>query len=176
MSTACHWEYPPVYRKRIVFGLIAAGLPLFASAAAQHPAETATDHPAPSAHANAVAGQASAARIEACMHASDALLTNLEKGDGTAAAARFSALLKTKVQPSQLDQLWAHVTSRAGTLQGRGTPQNAMFQQDVVIVLPLQFARVNLNFQVACNGHDQVDGFFLRPMAPPAGAPPASGS
>lgn len=164
-----------MHRKLIVFGLIAAGVPLLASAAAQHPAEAAKDHPAPSAHANAVAGQASAARIEACMHATDTLLGNLEKGDGTAAAARFSAMLKTKVQPPELDQVWAHVTSQAGQLKGRGTPQNAMFEQDVVIVLPLQFEKVNLNFQVACNAQDQVDGFFLRPAAPPAGAPPASG-
>lgn len=162
--------------KLIAIALVCAGLPVAAAAAAQHPAETAKDHPAPSAHANAVAGQASAARIEACMHATDALLSNLEKGDSTAAAIDFSDSLKPKVDPAVLRDLWPRVTSQSGKLLGRGTPQNAMFQNDVVVVLPLRFEKMSLNFQVACNDSNRIDGFFLRPASPPPGpAPAASG-
>lgn len=158
--------------------LLAATLLILAGstfAAAQHPAASARPHPAPGAHANAVAGQADAARIEACTNAANALVDNLEKGDAKAATADFDATMQANLGADKLDAVWKQVGEQAGKLQGHGTPQNMMYEGYAVITLPLQFEKGGLNAQVACDADGKVAGFFLRPAAAPSGAAPTSG-
>lgn len=156
-------------RKLIFAALVALAMPAMSMAAGQqHPADTAQDHPAASAHANAMAGQANAARIEACTATTNALIDHLEKGDFTAATANFDANMKANLDADKLGQFWKQVASQVGALQGRGAPQNMMYEGHAVITLPLHFEKGDANAQVACDADGKVAGFFLRPASTPA--------
>lgn len=135
------------------------------AAGQQHPADTARDHPAASAHANATAGQAGAARIETCTATTNTLIDNLEKGDFTAATSNFDATMKANLGAGKLGQFWKQVMGQVGTLQGRGAPQNMMYQGHAIITLPLHFEKGDANAQVACDADGKVAGFFLRPAS-----------
>lgn len=148
-------------------------LPALASAAT--PASTERAHPSNSAHAAAVAGQADATRIEACTHATTALVGNLDKGDFKGATADFDATMQANLGADKLGAVWQQVSHQFGALQGHGTPQNMLYQGDVVISLPLRFAHGSINAQVACDAAGKVAGFFLRPASAPAAAASSSG-
>jgi len=158
-----------VHRTLILATLVTLATPAISWAAGQqHPADTARDHPAASAHANAMAGQAGAARIETCTATTNTLIDHLEKGDFTAATANFDANMKANLGTDKLSQFWKQVTGQVGTLQGRGAPQNMMYQGHAVITLPLHFEKGDANAQVACDADGKVAGFFLRPASTPA--------
>lgn len=155
-------------QRLVMFAVLAATLPALAFAGG--PASTEHAHPSASAHANAMAGRASAARIEACTHAATALIANLDKGDFKAAMSDFDARMTANLGADKLAAAWQQVGQLVGTLQTQGAPQNAMYQGDVVVLLPLHFSKGNINAQVACDASDKVAGFFLRPVAAPAGS------
>lgn len=142
-----------------------AGLPVFASAAGQPTAATGNPHSSSSAHANAVAGQANAARIEACTIAANKLLDNLDKGNAKAATANFNATMQANLSAAKLAEAWRQVTLRMGSLQSRGTPQNAIYQDHTFATVPLHFKNVELNAQVVCDTDGKIAGFFLRPSS-----------
>ncbi|TAM92947.1 MAG: DUF3887 domain-containing protein [Rhodanobacteraceae bacterium] len=152
-----------MYRTLIVAILLAAPVPAFA--AGQHPSATARPHPSFSAHANAMAGQADAARIEACGHLSDAMLGALDKGEYKAATSDFDARMQAGLDPGKLAKVWASVGTQLGKLETRGTPQTVMYEGIPVITTPLQFEKGNLAAQVACDNDGKVAGFYLRPVA-----------
>ena len=157
-----------MHRKQI-FTLAALVLPAIALAAGQqHPADTARDHPATNAYANATAGQANAARIEACTATANTLIDHLEKGDFKTATSNFDATMKANLDAGKLGQFWKQVTSQVGTLQSRGAPQNMMYEGHAVITLPLHFEKGDANAQVACDADGKVAGFFLHPASTPA--------
>ncbi len=163
-------------RHPLIVAALIAILPLSAPVIgqAQHPADTARPHPAPKAHANAVAGQADAARIEACTHATDTLIDNLEKGDYKAATADFDATMSANLGADKLGEVWQSIGAQAGKLEHRGTAQSAMYQGHTIVALPLHFQKADVNAQVACDANDKVAGFFLRPAAAPAASAPGS--
>lgn len=161
-------------RKLVLAVLGASMLPLFALAAGQHPADSARAHPAASAHANAVAGQADAARIEACTAAANTLIDNLEKPDYQAATADFDATMQASLTADKLGEVWQSIGKQAGKLEGRGAAQNAIYEGHAIVTLPLHFERVDANAQVACDADGKIAGFFVRPAAAPASPPPAS--
>src|SRR5690348_18184229 len=113
-------------RRQLILATLAAFIMPAMSLAAgqQHPADTAQDHPAASAHANAMAGAAGAARSETCTATTNTLIDHLEKGDFMAATSNFDANMKANLDANKLGQFWKQVASHVGTLQGRGTPQN----------------------------------------------------
>lgn len=152
-----------MHRTLIVTVLLAAPAPAFA--AGQHPSASARPHPSSGAHANAVAGQTNAARIEACGHLSDALLGALDKGDYKAATSDFDARMLAGLDPGKLAKAWASVGTQLGKLETRGTPQTVMYEGIPVITTPLQFEKGNLAAQVACDNDGKVAGFYLRPVA-----------
>lgn len=123
----------------------------------------AAPHPAPRAHANAVAGQADAARMEACAHRSSALLDALDKGDYQAATTNFDSTLQTGLSAQKLRTAWLDVGAQVGRLEARGTPQSFMYQGLSVVTTPVSFARGGLTAQVACNAEGQIAGFYMRP-------------
>lgn len=159
-------------QRTLILASLLAALPLAASANA--PADTARPHPAASAHANAVAGQAGAARIEACAHVASSLIDNLAKNDFKAATTDFDATMTAQLGADKLGAVWQQVAQQFGKLEGRGTLQNAMYQGDVVVMLPLRFAKGSVHAQVACDAAGKIAGFFLRPAAAPAPSAPAS--
>jgi len=157
-------------RRQLILATLAAFIMPAMSLAAgqQHPADTAQDHPAASAHANAMAGAAGAARIETCTATTNTLIDHLEKGDFMAATSNFDANMKANLDANKLGQFWKQVASHVGTLQGRGTPQNMMYEGHAVITLPLHFEKGDASAQVACDADGKVAGFFLRPASTPA--------
>ncbi|TAN07393.1 MAG: DUF3887 domain-containing protein [Rhodanobacteraceae bacterium] len=148
---------------KLIVAVFMAACPAFASAAGQTPAASAQAHPAASAHATAAAGQTGAARIEACTQAASTLIENLEQGNAKAATAEFDATMQANLGADKLAAAWRQVGSLMGKLQGRGTPQNAMYQGHTIVTLPLQFTKGNLNAQVACDADGKVAGFYMRP-------------
>jgi hypothetical protein len=151
-----------MHRQLFAAALIAA-LPVLAFGAGQSPAATEKPHPSASAHANAVAGQTNAARIEACTIAANTLIDNLDKGDAKAATADFDATMQANLSADKLAGVWRQVGLQMGNLQSRGAPQNAIYQDDTFVTIPLHFKNRNLVAQVVCDANDKVAGFFLRP-------------
>lgn len=149
--------------RTLVAAALIAGLPALAFGMGQSPAAGEKPHPSNSAHANAVAGQANAARIEACTIAANTLIDNLEKGDPEAASADFDATMKTKLGTDKLAEVWRRIGLQMGTLQSRGAPQNAIYQDHTFITIPLHFKNRDLIAQVVCDVDGKVAGFFLRP-------------
>ncbi|MGH8116879.1 MAG: DUF3887 domain-containing protein [Rhodanobacteraceae bacterium] len=143
--------------------LAAIMMPALASAAGQHPTDAARPHPAADAHANATAGQAGAARIEACTATANALIDHLARGDDKAATAGFDATMRSNLGQDKLAAAWKQVQSQAGNLERRGAPQNMTHQGFVIVLLPLHFTKAVFNAQVACNADGKIAGFFLRP-------------
>lgn len=151
--------------QKLTIAALMVACPAFAFAAGQPPAVSAKPHPAPSAQATAAAGQAGAARIEACTNAAGAIIDNLEKGDAKAATADFDATMQANLSADKLAAAWQQVGSQFGKLQSRGTPQSAMYQGHTIVVLPLQFAKGGLNAQMACDADGKIAGFYMRPAA-----------
>lgn len=160
--------------RTLLTAALALALPLAAFAAEPGPANTAQPHPAASAHANAVAGHADAARIEACTNVTTTLVGNLAKGDFKAAGADFNANMAAHLGADKLATVWQQVSQQFGKLQAHGTIQNAMYQGDAVVLLPLRFEKGALNAQVACDADGKIAGFFLRPVEAAAPAAPSA--
>ena len=150
-----------MHSKLIAAALSVALLPALALGFGQQSSSRA--HPAASARDNAVAGEANATRIEACIHASTAMIGNLDKGDFKAATADFDATMQTHLGADKLGSVWQQVGHQLGKLQGQGEPQNVMYQNHVVITQPLHFEKGDVNAQVACDADGKIAGFFLRP-------------
>lgn len=156
----------------IAVALIAA--PALALAAPQQPpAERARTHPSSRAQANAIAGQADAARMEACEQLSHAFLDDLANGDFHAASTSFDDRMKGALSGDKLGKVWRSLASHFGKLESRGEPQAVMYQGLPVVGTALQFERGDLVAQLACDHDGKIAGFYVRPL-PAASAAPAS--
>lgn len=148
--------------------LLALAWPVLATAQLPPPAR----HPAASAHATAVAGQAAATRIEACAQAADTFINQLDKGDYQGAGANFDAKMQAALDPAKLGQAWQSVVQQYGKLRSRGTPQNLIYGGMAVITTPLRFDHGRLAVQLACDDAGRFAGFHVLPVpsAPAAAA------
>lgn len=151
-------------RTLVLAALCASLWPMLA--VAQNAADSARAHPAASAHANAVAGEADAARIEACTSAAQTLIDKLAAGDYKAATADFDATMQANLSADKLGEAWQGLGKQAGKLESRGAPQNVMYEGHAIVTLPLRFEKAGINAQVACDADGKVAGFFLRPAEP----------
>jgi hypothetical protein len=156
-----------MHRHLLAAALIAV-LPVSALAAGQSPAATEKPHPSSSAHANAVAGQADATRMEACGNLSGALLDAFDKGDFKAATTHFDSRMLAVVDAQKLAEVQKSIGAQFGKLESRGTPQSVMYQGMAVISTPMQYAKGDLAAVVACDKDGKVAGFRLNPVTPPA--------
>lgn len=154
-----------MHRQLFAAALIAA-LPVLASAAGQSPAASEKPHPSSGAHANAVAGQANATRLEACDELSAAMLNALEKGDFKAATSNFDDRMRANLDAKKLGQAWSSVGAQFGAMQSRGFPQAAMYQQVFIVITPLHFEKGGLRVQVVCDMDNRIAGFHILPIAP----------
>jgi hypothetical protein len=155
-----------MHRLLIALTLTIGTAPALALAGGRLP--SAAPHPAPGAHATAVAGQADAARMEACSHLSSALLDALDKGDYQAATTHFDSTMRAGLSAQKLRTAWLDVGEQVGRLEARGTPRSFMYQGLFIVTTPMRFARGGLTAQVACNAEGQIAGFYMRP--PSSGA------
>jgi hypothetical protein len=155
-----------VHRTLTAAALIAA-LPVLAFGAGQSPAASEKPHPSSSAHANALAGQANAARLEACDDRSTEMLDAFGKGDFKAAASNFDSRMRANLDARKLGTLWSSMNAKLGALQSRGFPQAAMYQELFIVVTPLHFEKGGVRAQVICDMDSKIVGFHLQPLAPP---------
>lgn len=156
-----------MHRQLFVAALVAA-LPVLAFGAGQSPAATEKPHPSSSAHANAVAGQADAARMEACGNLSGALLDAFDKGDFKATTAHFDSQMLAVVDAQKLGEVQKSIDAQFGKIESRGTPQSVMYQGMVVVSTPMHYEKGDLAAVVACGKDGKVAGFRLHAAAPPA--------
>lgn len=139
-----------------------------------HSAMTTKSHPAISAHANAMAGQTDAARIEACGQMANGFLDDLQKGDFKTAASNFDDKMKADVGAAKLGKGWQSLGTQFGKLESRGDPQTVMFQDMPVVSTPLHFTKGDFVSQLACDKDGKIAGFYIRPLAPATTAPASS--
>ena len=154
-----------MHRTLIIATLIAA-LPALAFAAGQTPGASEKPHPSSSAHANAVAGQADAMRIEACGNLSGALLEAFDNGDFKAATSNFNSQMLAVVDAQKLGEVQKSIAGQFGKLESRGTPQSVMYQGMAVVSTPMHYEKGDLAAVVACDKDGKVAGFRLNPVAP----------
>ena len=175
-------EKPGMQRICLAFALAALTAPAFAQPAPPssgipdntHSAMTAKAHPAGSAYANAVVGQADATRIEACGQMSHGFLDDLEKGDFKTAASNFDSKMKADLSAGKLGEAWQSVGAQFGKLESRGDPQTVMYQGMPVVSTPLHFVKSDFVSQLACDNEGKIAGFFIRPVQPASAAPASS--
>jgi hypothetical protein len=162
-----------MHRQLITLALFAA--PALALAAPQqHPSENARPHPASSSQANASAGQADAARLEACAQLASTFLDDLEKGDISAAAAYFDERMKSGVGEAKLREVWQSLGNQFGKPESRGQPQTVLYQGMPVVGTPLHFEKGDLVSQVTCDHEGKIAGFYIRPLSSSVAAPASS--
>ncbi|MGH8233602.1 MAG: DUF3887 domain-containing protein [Rhodanobacteraceae bacterium] len=137
-------------------------------------AMTTKPHPASSAHANAVAGQTDAARIEACGLISKGFIDDLEKGSFKTAASNFDEKMKAAVGASNLAKVWQSVGARFGKLESRGDPQTVIYQGMPIVSTPLHFVKGDFVSQLACDRGGKIGGFYIRAVQPATAAPAPS--
>lgn len=161
-----------MHRHLLTLAVLAA--PALALAAPQHPpSETAGARPGSSARANAIAGQANAARIEACSQLSHTFLDELEKGDFHAATAHLNAHMKAGLGEDKLGQVWRSLGEQVGKLKSLGEPQTVMYQDFPVVSTALHFERGDFVSQLTCDRDGKIAGFYVR-LVPAASPAPAS--
>lgn len=139
-------------------------------AAAQPPSATERAHPSSAAHANAVAGQSDAARIEACTEATEAFLDQLDHGDYKAATGNFNSQMRAALAPAKLGEVWQSIAVQYGKMESRGTTQNVMYQGLAVVTVPLRHAKGTLGARLACDADGKFSGFHIVPVPPAAPA------
>lgn len=139
-----------------------------------HSAMTTKPHPAASAHANAMAAQTDAARIEACSQMASGFLDDLGKDDFKTAASNFDDKMKAGLSPGKLGEAWQSLGAQFGKLESRGTPQTVMFQGLPVVSTPLHFTKGDFVSQLACDKDGKIAGFHIRPLQPATAAPASS--
>ncbi|HXE67337.1 MAG TPA: DUF3887 domain-containing protein [Rhodanobacteraceae bacterium] len=152
--------------RALVAATLIAALPVLAFAAGQAPAASEKPHPSSSAHANAVAGQADAMRIEACGNLSGDLLEAFDKGDFKAVTANFDSQMLAVVDAQKLGEVQKSIAGQFGKLESRGTSQSVMYQGMAVVSTPMHYEKGNLAAIVACNKDGKVAGFRVHPVAP----------
>ena len=154
--------------RNLIGAALVAALPLSAFAAGQPPAASEKPHPSSSAHANAVAGQAAATRIEACTIRSGDLLAAFDTGDFKRVTSHFDSRMLAAVDAQKLGEVQKSLAAQFGKLESRGTPQSVLYQGMAVVSTPMHFARGELAAVVTCDKDGKVAGFRLRPIAPVA--------
>lgn len=154
--------------RTVFIAVLLAAAPALGLAAGQSPAATEQPHPSASAHANAVAGQADAARIEACGNVAGALLEAFDKGDFKTASSHFNAQMLGLVDAQKMGEVHKSLTAQFGKFESRGTSQSVMYEGMAVVSTPMHYAKGDLSAVVACDKDGKVAGFRLQPAAPAA--------
>ena len=111
-----------------------------------------------------------------CVARASASLDALVHGDYAGARKDFNAAVSEAVSAASLEQVWAQVQSQAGAYQKHAEPQRQSLGGHEVVVTPVSFTLVSLNFVVACDPDDRVNTFRFVPVeaaARSAAPPPA---
>lgn len=125
---------------------------------------------APIAHVDTPAAQ--------CVARSTASLDALVRGDYAGARKDFNATVSQALGAARLEQVWTQIQSQAGAYQEHAEPQRQNLGGHAVVVTPVSFANMPLDFVVACNDDGKISSFrFIPPdaMARSNVPPPVNG-
>ncbi len=101
------------------------------------------------------------------------LLDQLDAGQYAAAEATFSPQMKAAVPADKLKAVWESLPAQLGAAGKRGEASSSEANGLRVVVIPLHYARGDLQARVVLDKDDQVVGFLVQPVAPPPPAAPA---
>ena len=101
------------------------------------------------------------------------LLDQLDAGQYAAAEATFSPQMKAAVPADKLKAVWESLPAQLGAAGKRGEASSSEANGLRVVVIPLHYARGDLQARVVLDKDDQVVGFLVQPAAPPPPAAPA---
>ncbi len=105
------------------------------------------------------------------------LLDQLDAGQYRAAEAMFSEQMKAAVPADKLQAVWESLPAQMGAAGKRGDARSSEADGYRVVVIPLEYAKGQLQARVVFDKEDRVAGFLVQPAAaPPAAAPAAEAS
>lgn len=112
----------------------------------------------------APAAHAADTPTDPCVARSAASLDALVRGDYAGARKDFNAAVSQAVSVATLEQVWTQIQSQAGAYQKHAEPQQQSMDGHAVVVTPVSFARMPLNFVVACDDDGRISTFRLVPV------------
>jgi len=107
---------------------------------------------------------AAGARAEsACETASTHLLDALDKGDYAGATGDFNDIMKAKLLPEKLGQIWPAVAQQFGERGARDAATTVPAGDMTVVLTPLHYGQNTIDSKVTCDAQGKVAGFFIQP-------------
>ncbi len=101
------------------------------------------------------------------------LLDQLDAGQYAAAEATFSPQMKAAVPADKLKAVWESLPAQLGAATGRGEAKTAEADGFRSVIIPLHYARGDLQARVVLDTDDRIAGFMVQPAPPPPPATPA---
>lgn len=112
-----------------------------------------------------------------CVARSSASLDALVRGDYTGARKDFNAAVGQAADAARLEQVWARMQAQAGAYRKHAEPQRQSMGGHEVVVTPVSFANMPLDFVVACDDDGKISTFrFVPPSAVASDAEPSAAS
>lgn len=102
------------------------------------------------------------------------LLDQLDAGQYAAAEATFSPQMKAAVPADKLKAVWESLPAQLGAAGKRGEASSSEANGLRIVVIPLHYARGDLQARIALDKDDHVAGFLVQPAAPPPPATPGA--
>lgn len=111
--------------------------------------------------------QAATMQVDASSKAR-AVVGALTSGDFASIEAQFTDQMKAALPPGRLAASWATLVTQVGAFKACGSqrPVRAIADKQMVVT-PCEFARANIDLQVAFDSEGRISGLALRPAAPP---------
>lgn len=106
------------------------------------------------------------------------LLDRLQAGDYAAATAEFDARMQTALPAQKLDAVWTSLQRQLGPLQERGLPEQQTQGTTTLVLVPLHYAKGDLQARVGVDADGRVSSLLIVPAASAAtpAAPDANAS
>ncbi|MCC4596085.1 alpha/beta fold hydrolase [Xanthomonas campestris pv. phormiicola] len=102
--------------------------------------------------------------------AANTLLDRLQAGDYAAATADFDARMHTALTPQKLAAVWTSLQRQLGPLQERGHSEQHTEGATTLVLVPLQYAKGELQARVGVNADGRISSLLIVPAASAATA------
>lgn len=103
------------------------------------------------------------APIPACVAHSTASLDALVRGDFAGARKDFSTATAQALDVTKLSNVWSQLQDQVGAYQQHGSPRTKLAQSHSLVVTSVTFAKMPLDFVIACDAHDKITTLRLVP-------------
>ena len=116
------------------------------------------------------AAHAADATVDRCVTRSTASLDVLVRGDYAGARKDFNAAVGHAVDAARLERVWTQIQGQAGAYQKHAGAQRQNMGGHDVVVTPVSFANMPLDFVVACDDDGKISTFRFMPAGAAAAA------